>query len=122
MERIQQKQQKSAEKEKSSEKLSGSEFSSEKPSEKGKNLDNESVVKQKLIEMRAKEAKKKENEKKQQESEKTQEQTKELPTQVAFQQGYFVQFLNKKPNKEEAEKMIEIWNQTKPNQRIKRVF
>ena len=118
MERIQQKQQKSAEKIKSSEKLSEPEKYLEKSSEKGKTQDVESAVKQKLLEMRVKEAKRKENEKNQQESEKTPEPNtsaiKELPAQSAFQQSYFVQFLNKKPNKEEAEKIIEIWNKIKP--------
>ena len=68
--------------------------------------------------MRVKEANRKENKKNQQESEKTPEPNtsaiKELPAQAPFQQSYFVQFLNKKPNKEEAEKIIEIWNKTKP--------
>ena len=73
MERIQQKQQKSAEKIKSSEKLSEPEKNLEKPSEKGRTQEVESVVKQKLLEMRVKEAKRKENEKNQQESEKTPE-------------------------------------------------
>ena len=96
MEKNQQKQLKSAEKIKSSEKLSEPEKKLEKPSEKGRTQEVESVVKQKLLEMRVKEAKRRENEENQQESEKTPEQnkvpntstTKELPAQLAFQQGY----------------------------------
>ena len=60
MERIQQKQQKSAEKIKSSEKLSEPEENSEKQPEKTKTQEVESAVKQKLLEMRVKEAKKRE--------------------------------------------------------------
>ena len=72
--------------------------------------------------MRAKEAKRKENEKKQQEPEKAPDRnkvpnmstTKELPAYLFSQNGYFVKFLNKQPNKEEAEKIMEIWNKNKP--------
>ena len=107
MEKNQQKQLKSAEKIKSSEKLSEPEKKLEKP-EKGRTQEVESVVKQKLLEMRVKEAKRKENEKNQQESENTPEPNtsaiKELPAQSAFQQSYFVQFLNKKPNKRKLRK------------------
>ena len=122
MEKSQQKQLKTTEKIKSSEKLSEPERNTEKPSEKGKSPEVELIMKQKLLEMRLKESKRRENEKKQQESEMTQEPKnvpnmspiRELPTQTAFQQSYFVQFLNKKPSKEEAVKILEIWNRTSP--------